>query len=337
MVEDNCRLIIRRIATGDFYTHGIVEFEQNEIGRIFTSTNYAAITFRKSSSPLLIDLNLSQIVEVFPYSTNFCSFSPDDKVILIHSEKSLNYFFLNGSAGAKRKFCLSSLEIPEVIVFANNNRKIFSLFKDTKQIFYYKLNLEKNFHTSDYILQDRDITDMKTTLDESRLLVCSLTCVYVLEISVDDVHVIHKLKANTLNIMNSDNKLNVFNGFGVTLDNKIVYATIYSYLICYDMETGSVLRIFQSSLSASRILKSCSSRRSDMMISFLNDGSLILWNLASLQANTMKFDDMRVHSDHIVNILLPEIPNDSPNNACLALSFCDASPGKFFLKHKEKI
>jgi hypothetical protein len=320
--ENNSKLIIKRISTGDFYTHGEVEFDQNEIGKIFMShIKYAAITFRKSSSPMLIDLNLSKIIHVFPYSTNFCAFSPDDKVILIHSEKYLNYFHLNNF---ERKFCLNSLEIPEMVLFAKKNLKLFSLYKDTKQIFYYSLNLEKNFYTSDYILQDRDITDMKITNDDSKLLVCSLSCIYVLDIALNEIKVIHKLKANNLDIINMDNKLNVFNGFGATLDNKIVYATIYSYLICYQMETGLVLRIFQTNLSANRILKSSSSKTSDMIVSLIDDGSLILWNLTNIQVDTMmKFDDMRVHNDRVIDCLLPLVKNENNN---IALTYSNGSP-----------
>lgn len=326
LVEDSSILRIKRITTGDFYSHGIVEFNKNEIGRIFMSNKYAAITFRKSSSPLLVDLNSCQIVEIFPYSTNFCAFSPDDKVILIHSEKSLNYFILDSQNGIERKFSLSSLEIPELVVFSNNNRKIFSLFKDTKQIIFYSLNLEKNFYNSDYIIQDRDITDMKVTFDETRLLVLSLSCVYVFDIIADDIKCVHKLRANTLDIINIDDKMSYFNGFGATIDSKIVYVTIYSYLICYDMLSGEVLRLFQSSLSANRILKSCASKISDIMLSLLDNGSIILWNLASLKVDAMKFDDMRVHNERVVDCFLTQVANNSTDNSSLALSYCNLSP-----------
>lgn len=227
-------MIIKRIETGDLY--GIIDLDSNEIGQISLSINYATLNFRKAPSPLLINLSQCKIIELFPYQTSFSAISPDEKVILIHSEKSLNYHFL---ATLERKISLDSYEIPEIAIFIRKNKEIFVLYKDTKQVIHYKINLDKNIYSSEYILQDRDIKEMKTTLDDSILLIRSLHCIYVFD--TKNLNILHKLKTKDLNEFNSTflSKSEVFNGFGCTLDNKIIYATLYTFLICYSMETGN--------------------------------------------------------------------------------------------------
>lgn len=234
-VEENNKFTIKRVETDDLY--GIIDLDSNEIGQITVSTNFVSINFRRAPSPLLIDLNQSKIIELFPYQTSFSCLSPDEKVILIHSEKHINYHLMSTF---QRKITLDSFEIPETAVLIDNNKKIFVLFKDTKQILHYTINLDKNIYHSKYILQDRDIKEMKATCDESFLLIRSSLCIYV----VDTVTLgfVHKLKTSDMSRFNNTilSSKEVFNGFGCTLDNNIIYATLYTFLVCYSMETGKM-------------------------------------------------------------------------------------------------
>lgn len=95
-IEKNCRLVIKRIENGEFY--GNVDFSPNEIGHVYLSNSYAAITLRKLPSPILIDLKLSRLIQTLPFQTYFCTVSPDDNVLLVHSEKAFittHYQILN--------------------------------------------------------------------------------------------------------------------------------------------------------------------------------------------------------------------------------------------------
>ena len=93
---------------------------------------------------------------------------------------------------------MEAREIPEKIVFTKNNTKLFVLSKDTKQITYYCLIIEKKHQTVAQILQDRDIIDMRASFDESYLLVCSLYCIYVLDLNSRDNQLLFKLKMATI-------------------------------------------------------------------------------------------------------------------------------------------
>ena len=86
-IEKNSRLIIKRIENGELY--GIVNFEMCDIGHVHVSLNYFTITLKKGPSPLVIDLKESKLLKTLPYHTCFCCISPDDKVLIIHSENLL--------------------------------------------------------------------------------------------------------------------------------------------------------------------------------------------------------------------------------------------------------
>ena len=237
-IENSNKLIIKRVETGDLY--GMIDLDLNEIGQINLSSSHALINFRKAPSPLLINLSQCKIIELFPYQTSFSCISPDEQVLLVHSEKNLNYHFMST---LERKIILDSFEIPEQAIFINNNKTIFLLYKDTKQVIYYKVNVEKNFYKSEYVLQDRDIKDMKASVDESILLIQSLHCIYVLDTM--SLAVVHKLKTSDLSEFNNTflSADDIFTGFGCTLDNQIVYATLYAFLVCFNMDTGILFLI----------------------------------------------------------------------------------------------
>lgn len=343
-IENNSKLIIYRIENGTLY--GEVEFSYCEIGTLSISNRYASLLIRKAPSPLVIDLEQCLIVKTLPYQCTFCFISPDDSVLLAHSGNSLNYHQL---PSMNRMVTLESREIPEKVLFNRENTKLFVLSRVTKQLTYYKIFLEKHHHTSSQIIQDADIFDLKLSPDESMLLVCSYNCIYVMDTKKDCV-LIHKLKGDLPNIMSDNESVtrsstslsmlsnsplniytnktpvkNVFTGFGTTLDNQIIYATYYTHLYCWDATTGLLLRLFQSSLAANRIVKSYSSELSDSLISVLDNGSFIYWNLTSLDKN-IEFEDMSTFSRPIVDCLLPSIDHDSIENSNIVLSYCGASP-----------
>ena len=195
------------------------------------------------------------------------------------------------------------------------------------------------------ILQDRDIMDMKASFDESFLLVCSLYCIYVVDIKRKDAELLFKLKSSdieklfnlsdetniyTIDSLKKPTKLdnsssissslsftsvseimpasenlaktsvkNVFTGFGCISNSNIIYATIYTYLVCYSGETGAMLRFFQSTLSADRIIRSYSSSCSDTLVSVLDNDKILVWNLKSVELKDMKFDDTKIHDDSV--------------------------------------
>jgi hypothetical protein len=244
IVEQSNKFTIKRVETDDLY--GVIDLDSNEIGQITISSNYVSINFRKAPSPLLINLSQSKIVELFPYQTSFSFISPDEQVILIHSEKHINYHLMSTF---QRKITLDSFEIPEAAVMVDGNKKIFILFKDTKQVLHYNINLDKNIYHSKYILQDRDIKEMKATFDQAFLLICSSQCIYVVEIVT--LNIIHKLKTSDMTKFNKTilSTKEVFNGFGCTLDNNIIYATLYTFLVCYSMESGKLSLIIVLTLN----------------------------------------------------------------------------------------
>ncbi|CAF0731081.1 unnamed protein product [Brachionus calyciflorus] len=337
LIENNSKLLIRRIESGEFY--GSVEFETCEIAQVVLSSKYACFILRKIPSPLIIDLNTSTIIKTLPYHTCFCAISPDETVIIVHSESSLNYHLMSNF---DRVITLEAAEIPEKIVFCNKNRKMCVLSKDTKQITFFSVNLEKKLQTSRHVLQDPNIFDMKISQDESLLIVCALYCVYILNI---DDSISFKFKINLIdveNYINLDPKLNddvfelienkpkiknFFNGFGCTQNQSVVYATMYTYLICYNAKTGDLLRIFQSTLSANRIIKSLSSNLQDQVVSLLDNGKILVWNLKSIEMNhNVHFEDQKIFNTKIESCHLPKIAHNSLKNSNLCLTYTKEYP-----------
>lgn len=73
-------------------------------------------------------------------------------------------------------------------------------------------------------------------------------------------------------------------------------------------------------------MKSYSCQYSDTLLSLLDNGQIIQWNLKTLGENEMKFDDMKVFSSAITDCCLPQIPYNSSNNIGNVLSYCNTSP-----------
>lgn len=322
--------------SGEFY--GSVELEPCEIAHVVLSTKFICFILRKIPSPLIIDLNSSTLIKTLPYPTCFCAISPDDSVIVVHSESSLYYHVI---PSFDRLITLDSPEIPEKILFVNKNRKMFVLSKDTKQITYFRLNLEKKIKSSEHVLQDPNIFDMKAILDESMIIVCALYCVYVIEIK-DTINIKFKINLNEVeSYINLDPKLtddslssfsikpntkNTFTGFGSTRNQAVIYATMYTYLVCYDTNSGQLLRVFQSTLSANRIIKSISSQLQDLIISLLDDGKILIWNLEAIAYKDIKFEDQKIFNSKIEACFLPKIAHSSTKNSNLCLAYCRSYP-----------
>ncbi|RNA28355.1 NACHT and WD repeat domain-containing 2-like [Brachionus plicatilis] len=336
IIENNSKLIIRRIESGEFY--GSVEFEPCEIAHVVLSSKFICFILRKIPSPLIIDLNTSTLIKTLPYPTCFCAISPDDTVIVVHSENSLNYHSI---PSFDRLITLDSAEIPEKVIFANNNRKLFVLSKDTKQITFFKLILEKKIKTSEHVLQDPNIFDMMVSSDESMLIVCALYCVYVIQVK-DSINIKFKINLNEVeSYINLDPKLaddslasfnsksqskNTFTGFGCTRNQTVVYATMYTYLVCYDTNSGQLLRVFQSTLSANRIIKTISSRLQDLVVSLLDNGKILIWNLEAIDYKDIKFEDQRIFNSKIDACSSPQIGHNSSKNSNLCLVYSGAYP-----------
>ena len=302
-----------------------------------------------------------------PYQSSFTCISPDDQVTLIHSEDKLNYHKL---PDLTRLLSIQSREIPEIVVFANKNSRIYTLSRGTKQVTFYSLLVEKRHYQSLPILQDTDIFDMKLSSDESKLLICSLQCLYAINAKSDACELLYKLKPNLPNLADLSNfkyddksgsafsvlttptptpsttssleftskrvvNRNVFNGFGSALNNQVVYATYYTYLFCWDALTGALLRVFQSTPSANRIVKSYSSNLSNTLVSLLDSGHFICWNLSNVDKK-MNFEDMVLYCNPVANCCLPKINFLSPSSSLLAISYSTASPDAKLHSLKDK-
>ncbi len=337
-IENNTKFIIREIQNGEFYAS--IDFEQFELGHVYLSDRYATIIFRKTPSPLLIDLKAGELLKIFPYQTCFSSISPDDKVLLIHSEKFINYFSL---PSLERAVQLDSVEIPELVAFAANNTKIFVLTKDTKEVIYYDIILEKKYFTATNMLQDKKIVELRVSSDESFLMICSLECIYVFDLTdlqngvnlkfKVDIEAIEKYLSLTKNDpkkeeFDSFGKVikNYLTGFGCSTDNKTFYTTYYTYLVCFDAQTGELTRLFQSTLSANRIIKSFPSKISDAFVSLLDNGRLIVWNLSCINFKNVTFEDMNTFHEPITDCLIPNVSHLNAKNSNLIVTFSSLYP-----------
>lgn len=356
-IEESEKLIIKRIETGDFYNE--VKFNYCEIGQVLLSNKYAAIVVRKAPSPILIDLDSAKIVKVLPYQASFTCISPDEQMMLVYSEDKLNYHKL---PELNRVMCMDSREIPELAVFGKSNSKVFTLSRRTKQVTYYNVMLEKRHYKQTPIMQDTDIYDMKLSHDESLLLICSLYCLYVINARHDTCDLLYRFKpvipslsefkfddgSSTCSVLTTPTSTapslayskagkpkNQFNGFGITTNNKIIFATYYTYLFCWDVSTGKLLRVFQSTLSANRIIKSYSSNQSDSLVSLLDDGNLICWNLMNADKN-IDFEDMALYGNPVIDCLLPKVDFNAKNNSNMALSYSKGSPDAKLHNLKDK-
>jgi hypothetical protein len=341
-LENNSKLVIRRVENGEWL--GDVDFDVYDIGHVYLSTKYAVITLRKASSPLIIDLCACKLITVMSYQTSFCCISSDDKVLLVHSQKLLHYHSL---PDLKRLISIEYKEIPELVVFDKKNTRIFVVSKNTKELICFSLILEKKICKEKSIFQDSSIIDIKIASNDQTLLVCCLYCIYVVDLKNDEFKISFQFdstsiekafkltstprtastsSASSLSTNGSNfNNRNVFTGFGFTLNCQIIYATFYTNLICFDASTGKIKRIFQATLAANRILKSFSSYISDTIVSLLDDGTVLVWNLENIDIQ-LKFEDMKMFSDQVSDCLLPQTPFDSVNNSKIAISYTKVSP-----------
>lgn len=334
-IEENNSFLIKRIENGEFY--GKIEFNRcGEIGHVCMSNNYASIILRKVQSPLIVDLKSSTLLQAMPYHTSFSCISPDDRVLIVHSENSIYYHQL---PSLKQIMVIDDVpEIPEKIIFTENNSNLFLLSKDTKQILNYSLNIKKKKYSSTYLMQDRNIVDMKLSNDESTLLICSTNCIYVFDLPQNNTECKFSIKLKLLSSALDDYfdldemsaNESTFNGYGITQNNQTIFATIYTYLVCYDSTNGKVMRIFQSGLAANRIIKSYSSKLSNTLISLLDNNKLLVWNLNCFDHDKtnryMKFEDMKVFNGSIDGCLLPKIEHNSTLNSNLVVTYSQTYP-----------
>ncbi len=334
------KLIIRQVHnSGEFY--GSVEFDSShELGHVYLSSNYATVILRKIPSPILINLREAQILETFPFLTSFCSISEDDKVLFIHSEKNLNYFLL---PQRERLMSLDCFEIPEMVLSLAQNTKLFVLTKDSKEVYYYELLLEKKYYTKVNLIQDKEIVDLKCSQNEKLLLICSLNCIYVFEI-ISNPEPYLKLKLGVFQIENHLRKQDPFlldqkpknflTGFGTYSlsddDQVIIYCTYYSYLACFDARSGELLRLFQSSLSANRIIKTLTSKLQSpsMAVSLLDNYQILIWNLDCLGSfKDLNYENMNSFNDQVKNCLFStSLKHTSDLNSNLLVTYSKTYP-----------
>jgi hypothetical protein len=341
------RLIIRDVESGEF--HASVDLDDFELGHVFVSANYATIIFRKTPSPLLVDLRAGKLIKTLPYQTCFSMISPDDTVLLVHSERHINYFLL---PSVDRAVELVSVEIPETVVFTASNKRLFVLTKDTKEVVAYDITLEKRLYTTANLIQDKEIVELKCSADESILLVCSLHCVYVFDLRVSELTAINlKFKVDVTSIENflsltraterkdfdnendvesdemEDGSKNVLTGFGCSTDNTVLYVSYYTYLVCFNAFNGNLIRLFQSTLSANRILKSFPSRLSDAFISLLDNGTLVVWNVGCVNySGDLTFENMNTFHEPITDCLIPAVASTHAANSNLVVSYARDYP-----------
>lgn len=319
--EDNTRFIIRQIQNGEFYANVALNTETQltyELGHVYLSSNYATIIFRKRPSPLLIDLKQGKMIKEFPYQTSFSSISPDDKVLLIHSEKHISYFLLNNLE--HRAISLDSSEVPELATFARNNSLLFVLTRDTKEVCVYDIILEKRFYQKSNLIQDKHIVELKVSPDESMLLVCSLYSIYVFDLTSEKKIMKFKIDTNQIDsYVNylSSNSENSFTGYGCTLDNQTIFCTYYTYLACFDSQTGQLIRLFQSTLAANRIVKSLPSKIADTLVSVLDNHQILIWNLSCVNFDRIKFECMNTFHDAITNCLIPKVSHTGSSSSLI--------------------
>jgi hypothetical protein len=173
----------------------VIDLDLNEISSLTMYAKHALINFRKAPSPLLIHLQNCKILELFPYQTSFSCLSPDETVVLIHSNADLHYH-TNTALGLDRKLVMPCPEIPHSAVFTRQNTSVFLLLRDTRQLVLYTVDLAKSAWKSQYVLQDRDIQEVQSSPDESWLLVRALTAIYVVD--TQSLSVRFKLRAADL-------------------------------------------------------------------------------------------------------------------------------------------
>ena len=326
-IESNC-LEIRRFENSSII-HGKVDFSKSTIGHVYMSNNFASILFRNEKSPLIIDLKTSA-VNSLPYYSSFSCISPDERVILVHNGTSIFYHELNS---LKLLMSIDNVtEIPKQVLFFNKNSNFLILSKDTNQITHFKLTLKKKHHIREYIIQDADITEMKMSNDESVLLICSSNSIYIFDSA--NMSMRFKIVSSSIdNFLNGNEirvKDSVFTGFGITRNNRIIYATIFTYLVCFDSRDGKIIRLFQSSLSANQIIKSIGSLSSNTFVSLLDDNKLLVWDLNCFEHGNsykmFKFENKNVYNGPIKGLVLPQIAHNSELNSNLVLSYSNSYP-----------
>ena len=313
-------MVIWRLESGA--VHGVVAFERSHVSTIIMSDDYAAILLRKSSSPLLVSLSQARLLKEFSYQANFCCFSPDGSVLMVHAENNIYYHDISS---LQLQISVPSVEVPLKIEFGKNNRFFFVLSKDTRQVFRVDLKLERRSHLTRDVIQDHNIKDIR--LSQSMLLVCSSFCIYVID--CETLELTQKLNVNDLNLQHLANlgsnftcnrmSQNEFTGFGLT--GFTVFATLYTNLVCFDLSaSGSVTRVFQSGVDAIRIISSLLDSDGENFASLLEDGHILIWNLKCLEMSTIKFEEMKVSREAIEECALPQVAFDSSCNSGLGLS-----------------
>ena len=135
-----------------------------------------------------------------------------------------------------------------------------------------------------------------------------------------------QISRSSSHIENKIKTQNIFTGFGFSLNNRVAFVTYYTYLVCYEARTGSLLRVFQSTVSANRIVKSYKSRLSDILVSVLDTGKLVCWNLASVELKGVKFSEFKVYNEPVKDCLIPNRKHNTSAEPDFFISYSSQSP-----------
>lgn len=142
-----------------------------------------------------------------------------------------------------------------------------------------------------------------------------------------------------------------FTGFSLSANNRIIMATISTSLICYNAQTGSIVRCLQSGLPPNVILKSFSNsfgKKHSTIVSLLHldepqkspsPPPLLVWNLSWLDDHLHEFmpTDSKLFSQPLDICLLPKLDHDSPSNSSLAIACSTKSSLVKLLDLKNKL
>ena len=239
------------------------------------------------------------------------------------SDSSSLFYYSLRPPRLERLLAIAYADIPECVLYAKQNTHLYILSKTTKQITFVSCTLDKRIYRAAHILQDPHTFGMTLSTDESLLVVASLHNVYVLDTHTDDKSVLFSVSCvalatrllNDNDFSQTDSHLQQqqqqqYTGFGATLDSRVVYVTLGAYMVCLEARRGDVLRVFQSTVSANRIVRSVASRTSNAVVSLLDDARLLVWNLESASLRSVKFEESRVYDVAVAGCV---IPNGAPH------------------------
>ncbi|KAH3890890.1 NACHT and WD repeat domain-containing protein 2-like [Dreissena polymorpha] len=271
---ENGKLKVFKADTG--ILHGEMEYGPGKISHVSVSSRYLVLVLFKGSGPYVFDIDRSELLHKFTYHTHAAAIHDSERYIAFNAERSILLYEL---PTMERRCVGTASDVAHDIIFVNDQPKCYVLTK-TKLLETIVFDVINRRTSTKSILTDMEAKECIPSNSKKLMIVrCSKT-LHVVDTIKDTVRSrLQKLPTGVF-IDNSSQ----FSGAGFTRDDKLIVAARYTYLIVWDAETCSPVRVLQSDVSPME--KIFTSESANKVVTLLKNHTFQVWDLDNLDQDT---------------------------------------------------